>query len=170
MDLIEHYKAVRLRLWNPPNARDDDGIDLKRRPHEVTVIKHRLPPKPRPRLLSFPPLPQPIVQPELAAHPTMQEIIEAVAAAFMVSVTDIRSKRRNAHFVRPRQIAMALAKRLTLQSYPGIGRNMGGRDHTTCIFAVKKPAIAALLAAVEAEMGDSLDPVAWAQAIRRIVP
>jgi hypothetical protein len=169
MDLIEHYKAVRLRLWNPPNARDDDGIDLKRRPHEVPIIKHRLT-KPRHRLPSFPPLPQPIIPPELAAHPTVHEIVKAVGKAFLVSVTDIRSARRCARIVLPRQIAMALARRLTLRSLPEIGRNMGGRDHTTVLYGSLKPSIAALLAAVEAEMGDSLDPVAWAQAIRRAVP
>ena len=166
-ELQSHYQSVRKRLWNPPNARDDDGIDLKRRPHEVPIIKHRLT-KPRHRLLSFPPVPQPIIRPD--AHPTVHEIIKAVGEAFLVSVTDIRSARRDAGIVRARQIAMALAKRLTLQSYPEIGRNMGGRDHTTCIFAIKKPAIVALIRAVEVEMGDSLDPVAWAQAIRRVMP
>jgi hypothetical protein len=169
MDPIEHYKAVRSRLWDPPNARADDGIDLKRRPHQVPVIKHHLPK--RPRFPSFPPLPQLVMRPpELAAHPTVHEIIKAVSEAFLVSVTDIRSKRRTAGLVQARQIAVALAKRLTLQSYPEIGRNMGGRDHTTCIHSVKKPAIVALIRAVETEMGDSLDPVAWAQAIRRTLP
>jgi hypothetical protein len=169
MDQIEHYKAVRSRLWDPPNARHDDGIDLKRRPHEVPVIKYRLPPKPR--LPSFPPLPQPVMRtPELVAHPTVHEIIKAVGEAFLVSVTDIRGVRRYPRLVLPRQIAMALARRLTLQSLPEIGRNMGGRDHTTVYHASVKPGIVALIREVESEMGDSLDPFAWAQAIRRALP
>jgi chromosomal replication initiator protein len=40
--------------------------------------------------------------------------------------------------VRPRQIAMYLAKVLTLRSLPEIGRLFGGRDHTTVLHAVRK--------------------------------
>jgi chromosomal replication initiator protein len=40
--------------------------------------------------------------------------------------------------VRPRQIAMYLAKSLTLRSLPEIGRRFGGRDHTTVLHAVRK--------------------------------
>ena len=39
---------------------------------------------------------------------------------------------------RPRQVAMYLAKQLTPRSLPEIGRNFGGRDHTTVIHAVRK--------------------------------
>ena len=40
--------------------------------------------------------------------------------------------------VKPRQIAMYLAKVLTLRSLPEIGRRFGGRDHTTVLHAVRK--------------------------------
>jgi chromosomal replication initiator protein len=40
--------------------------------------------------------------------------------------------------VRPRQIAMYLAKVLTPRSLPEIGRRFGGRDHTTVLHAVRK--------------------------------
>ena len=40
--------------------------------------------------------------------------------------------------MRPRQIAMYLAKTLTLRSLPEIGRRFGGRDHTTVLHAVRK--------------------------------
>ncbi|MGH6789157.1 MAG: helix-turn-helix domain-containing protein, partial [Pseudolabrys sp.] len=43
-----------------------------------------------------------------------------------------------ANVVRPRQIAMYLAKTLTLRSLPEIGRRFGGRDHTTVLHAVRK--------------------------------
>ena len=39
--------------------------------------------------------------------------------------------------VRPRQVAMYLAKVLTPRSYPEIGRKFGGRDHSTVIHAVR---------------------------------
>ena len=46
--------------------------------------------------------------------------------------------RRTANVVRPRQVAMYLAKTLTLRSLPEIGRRFGGRDHTTVLHAVRK--------------------------------
>jgi chromosomal replication initiator protein len=48
------------------------------------------------------------------------------------------SSRRTANVVRPRQVAMYLAKSLTLRSLPEIGRRFGGRDHTTVLHAVRK--------------------------------
>ena len=48
------------------------------------------------------------------------------------------SSRRTANVVRPRQVAMYLAKILTLRSLPEIGRRFGGRDHTTVLHAVRK--------------------------------
>jgi chromosomal replication initiator protein len=55
-----------------------------------------------------------------------------------VSRADLLSSRRTANVVRPRQIAMYLAKTLTLRSLPEIGRRFGGRDHTTVLHAVRK--------------------------------
>jgi chromosomal replication initiator protein len=40
--------------------------------------------------------------------------------------------------VRPRQVAMYLAKMMTPRSLPEIGRRFGGRDHTTVLHAVRK--------------------------------
>ena len=48
------------------------------------------------------------------------------------------SKQRPLHIVRPRQIAMYLAKELTQKSLPEIGKAFGGRDHTTVLHAVRK--------------------------------
>jgi chromosomal replication initiator protein len=55
-----------------------------------------------------------------------------------VSRADLLSSRRTANVVRPRQVAMYLAKVLTLRSLPEIGRRFGGRDHTTVLHAVRK--------------------------------
>src|SRR5262249_3928224 len=54
------------------------------------------------------------------------------------SRADLLSSRRTANVVRPRQVAMYLAKTLTLRSLPEIGRRFGGRDHTTELHAVRK--------------------------------
>ena len=47
------------------------------------------------------------------------------------------SKLRTRSVARPRQMAMALAKELTNHSLPEIGREFGGRDHTTVMHACK---------------------------------
>ena len=47
------------------------------------------------------------------------------------------SARRARNIARPRQVAMYLAKTLTSLSYPEIGRQFGGRDHTTVMHAVR---------------------------------
>jgi chromosomal replication initiator protein len=68
----------------------------------------------------------------------IEEIQKIVAQHYNVSRSDILSSRRTATVVRPRQIAMYLAKTLTLRSLPEIGRRFGGRDHTTVLHAVRK--------------------------------
>lgn len=71
------------------------------------------------------------------------DIKRAIASHFEVSVRDLISARRTANVILPRQIGIYLAKELTLLSLPQIGRNFGGRDHTTVLHAIHK--IAALL-------------------------
>jgi chromosomal replication initiator protein len=68
----------------------------------------------------------------------IEDIQKLVATHFNVSRADILSSRRTANVVRPRQIAMYLAKTMTLRSLPEIGRRFGGRDHTTVLHAVRK--------------------------------
>lgn len=68
----------------------------------------------------------------------IEDIQRLVANHYNVSRADILSSRRTTTVVRPRQIAMYLAKSLTLRSLPEIGRKFGGRDHTTVLHAVRK--------------------------------
>lgn len=69
---------------------------------------------------------------------SMKTILRTVARHYRVSVNEIRSSRRWAVSVRPRQIVMWMAKELTLRSYPEIGMMLGGRDHTTIMHGVKQ--------------------------------
>lgn len=55
-----------------------------------------------------------------------------------ISLNDLTSSRRTAKMVFARQVAMYLAKKLTPNSLPEIGRRFGGRDHTTVLHAVRK--------------------------------
>ena len=68
----------------------------------------------------------------------IEDIQRIVARQFNVSKNDLLSNRRTRIIVRPRQIAMYLAKVMTPRSLPEIGRRFGGRDHTTVLHAVRK--------------------------------
>jgi chromosomal replication initiator protein len=68
----------------------------------------------------------------------IEDIQRIVAKHFNVSKADLLSARRTRTVVRPRQIAMYLAKTLTPRSLPEIGRRFGNRDHTTVLHAVRK--------------------------------
>jgi chromosomal replication initiator protein len=68
----------------------------------------------------------------------IEDIQKVVAGHFNVSKHDLLSARRTRAIVRPRQIAMYLAKTMTPRSFPEIGKRFGGRDHTTVLHAVRK--------------------------------
>lgn len=68
---------------------------------------------------------------------TVENIQKTVADYYKIKVADLFSSKRTRQVVRPRQVAMWLAKNLTSQSYPAIGESFGGRDHTTVLHAVR---------------------------------
>jgi chromosomal replication initiator protein len=107
-------------------------------PFEITV----------PRNVPEPVLP-PIIDEQIReAHAILQskgllnqiDIIQrAVLAKFPgVLLSDLKSNRRTAKVVLPRQIGMYLCREMTNKSLPDIGRRFGGRDHTTVIHAINK--------------------------------
>lgn len=79
-----------------------------------------------------------LVRPMEPKRIKIEDIQRVVARQYNVSRSDLLSSRRTANVVRPRQVAMYLAKTLTLRSLPEIGRRFGGRDHTTVLHAVRK--------------------------------
>jgi chromosomal replication initiator protein len=74
---------------------------------------------------------------------TLDEVIRAAAARFGVKLSDLKSKKKSKNIVLARQAAMFLCRSLTNASFPDIGEKIGGRDHSTVIYAVNK--IASLL-------------------------
>jgi len=68
----------------------------------------------------------------------IEDIQKIVARHYNVSRQDLVSARRTRTVVKPRQIAMYLAKTMTPRSFPEIGKRFGGRDHTTVLHAVRK--------------------------------
>ena len=68
----------------------------------------------------------------------IEDILRIVSRHYKVPRNELLSARRSRDVVRPRQIAMFLAKALTSRSLPEIGRRFGGRDHTTVLHSVRK--------------------------------
>src|SRR6185312_5467634 len=69
-----------------------------------------------------------LIRPQDPKRVKIEDIQRVVARQYNVSRSDLLSSRRTANVVRPRQVAMYLAKTLTLRSLPEIGRRFGGRD------------------------------------------
>ena len=68
----------------------------------------------------------------------IHRIQRIVSEYFQISVEDIRSKKRSANISQPRQIAMYLCRSMTTESFPKIGIEFGGKDHSTVMHSVEK--------------------------------
>lgn len=159
-------KAVRQRLRHPPNAKHDPGISLRRvhgltgyaaerrREEEraarqeaerqrrldagVTAMRLAQEAIERRRRFTFIETGELERDNEPPRPISINRIQHLVADAYGTPQIDMVSARRTANVVRPRQVAMYLAKTVTLRSLPEIGRRFGGRDHTTVLHAVRK--------------------------------
>lgn len=69
---------------------------------------------------------------------TIDEIKKICSEHFKVKITDLNSKSRVKSIVVARQVAMFLIKKHLDKSYVDIGRNFGGRDHTTVMNALRR--------------------------------
>ena len=69
---------------------------------------------------------------------TIEAIQRAVAEQFGMRVAELKQKNNSRQIVVPRQIAMYLAKQLTEASLPEIGRQFGGKHHTTVMHSISK--------------------------------
>ncbi len=69
---------------------------------------------------------------------TAEEIQKNIAAFYNTKISDIKSKKKNKAFIKPRHTAMFLTRQLTNLSLPEIGRHFGGRDHSTVLHAIQK--------------------------------
>ncbi len=73
-----------------------------------------------------------------AAEVSIHRIQELVSERFQLTMDELCSDKRSQNIVYPRQVAMYLSRELTDSSLPKIGREFGGRDHTTVIHATSK--------------------------------
>jgi chromosomal replication initiator protein len=75
-----------------------------------------------------------------AVRRSIEEVQKATCEAFAVSLDELLSGARAQRLTWPRQVAMYLARELTDQTLPAIGRAFGNRDHTTVMHACKRTA------------------------------
>lgn len=136
----EHARAVHKRLRNPHNAVPDTGIELK--PKLVVVEKPVIVPIEE---QAFGPVPLtvddvafgPVIE-CVTVRPSVQQIVNEASRHFKISKTDILSRRRNQKLTKPRHVVMYLCRVLTMHSLPRIGRQLGGREHTSVMHGVRK--------------------------------
>jgi chromosomal replication initiator protein len=73
-----------------------------------------------------------------SAQISIERIQELICERFGVTMAELTGERRSQNIVYPRQVAMYLSRELTDSSLPKIGKQFGGRDHTTVIHATSK--------------------------------
>jgi chromosomal replication initiator protein len=71
-------------------------------------------------------------------HISIEQIQRTVAEYFSLKVPEIKSKNNSKSIAQPRQIGMYLCRQLTGASLPEIGREFGGKHHTTVIHSISK--------------------------------
>lgn len=69
---------------------------------------------------------------------TCDEILTKSARHFGIRVCDLIGPGRSKSLIRARHITMTIAREQLEMSYPEIAQEFGGRDHTTCITAIKR--------------------------------
>ena len=69
---------------------------------------------------------------------SINKIMQVVSSYFNLSVDDLKGKKRSKHIANARMIAMYLCRTLTDETYPRIGLEFGGRDHSTVIHGYEK--------------------------------
>ena len=95
-----------------------------------------------------------------ASGPVVADVQQATAEAFGISVEQLVSANRSAAVAWPRQLAMHLARNLTDATLPAIGRQFGGRNHATVVYACRR--------AMERIATDS-DAQATAERLREVI-
>ncbi len=65
-------------------------------------------------------------------------IQKVIADNYQISISDLKSKKRDKKYVFPRQVAIYIARELTEISYSELGNEFGGKDHSTIMHAYDK--------------------------------
>ena len=69
---------------------------------------------------------------------TVEKIIDEVARTFGTTVEDIRSSKRSANISNARQVSIYVVREITQMPMTSIGKEFGGRDHSTIVYAIQQ--------------------------------
>lgn len=150
--LIAHYDKVRSRLLSgvTPPDRPRRLVEVRPQPHRPDYVEHTP--------ISVPQLPVVRINEEvkqrvrdilrIAQENRVEpfdpghwlEIIDQTCAKHRLTRAELLSARRSTPLVLARQEAMYRMSKETTMSLPAIGRRMGGRDHTTVLYGIRKHA------------------------------
>lgn len=78
------------------------------------------------------------VNKNIYSNNNITKIQKAVADHYNITIDDLKGKKRSNKVAHPRQLAMYLCRLETDETFPRIGLEFGGRDHSTVIFACDK--------------------------------
>lgn len=131
VEYLENVKRIRQRLRNPPNAVHDPGIDLTRKStaYKGDIIPLDTPPKKK--------LDEPGVGPIIIFPVNFEDILEAVAQHYHLSVERLRGDRRFKLEVLARRVVVHLGLKMLGRSLTSIARDLN-KDHTSIIYARDK--------------------------------
>ena len=79
-----------------------------------------------------------VIRENTIAAVTPASIIDQVSRYYNISIEDIKSDKRNTDIVTSRQMAMYIIRKMTDLSLPDIGKEMGGKNHTTVLYSIKR--------------------------------
>lgn len=144
-DLLQHAIRRGMRTKIPGRAIPIQQIE-EQIPVPVKVVEKPEPPKPV--VIPDPPPPR---------FPSVRAVVETVAKHYGIEYADIASARRYAAIVFPRHVACYLCRKLTIRSYPEIGRFLGDRDHTTILHGSRR--IEALLAGGDEKLAADIEAI-----------
>ncbi len=125
-EMVANLLAIRKGLLGPAVA-----------PPKPVIIE-AIPPPPEPEPPAIERVCPPIDVDISHCFPTVAQIVAVVSDVWNIAPVHIISHRRTWDCTFPRQVACALACRLTIRSLPAIGHYMGGRDHSTVLHARNK--------------------------------
>jgi hypothetical protein len=141
-ELHEARKArlQRMKAWHNNNVvplHKVRPIDQAQQEAEPEPKSEEMPiAEPMPALTPIEEIEQPVVLEN--TNVSIRQIQTVVAKRYRVSLSELVSNSRNQFIMLPRQIAYALARRLTDKALPTIAKAFGGRDHTTILHGIRK--------------------------------
>jgi hypothetical protein len=166
-DMRATYHSIRDGFLDAQPLPEPVPPPLPEPPPELPPSLSPKPSRAKPQETPMPTTAEPEAHPNGFGKFTVDEVKRAVCWAWGIRGSELFSSSRLARLVVPRQIAYALARRLTSSGLLAISHRVGGRDHTTVLYGARK--MMPLIDAVALRIDCDAAPAAWAKAVRQEV-